>query len=51
MQLRVVIDQPWDVAADVLAILVAPEPVFDGSLGELDRRCGGGIRDLAAFGE
>ena len=51
MQLRVVIDQPWDVAADVLAVPFAPDPAFDGSLGELDRRCGGGVRSLAAFGE
>ena len=41
MQLRVVTDQPWDVAADVLAVPVAPDPAFDGPLGELDRRCGG----------
>jgi leucyl aminopeptidase len=51
MQLRVVIDQPWDVAADVLAFPVAPEPAFEGPLGELDRRSGGEIRALAAFGE
>ncbi len=51
MQLRVVIDQPWDVAADVLAVPFAPDPAFEGSLGELDRRCGGGVRSLAAFGE
>jgi leucyl aminopeptidase len=51
MQLRVVIDQPWDVAADVLAIPVAPDPTFEGPLAELDRRSGGEIRALAAFGE
>jgi leucyl aminopeptidase len=51
MQLRVVTDQPWDVKADVLAIPVTPDPVFDGPLGELDRRSGGELRAQAAFGE
>jgi leucyl aminopeptidase len=51
MQLRVVTDQPWDVAADVLAVPVALDPAFDGPLGELDRRSGGELRSLLAFGE
>ena len=51
MHLRVVTDQPWDVAADVLAVPVALDPVFEGPLGELDRRSGGELRALAAFGE
>jgi leucyl aminopeptidase len=51
MQLRVVTIEPWDVAADVLAIPVTPEPAFDGVLGELDRRSGGELRALATFGE
>ena len=51
MQLRVVIDQPWDVPADVLAIPVAADPSFDGPLGELDRRAGGELQALIAFGE
>ena len=51
MQLRVVTDQPWDVAADVLAVPVAGEPTFEGPLGEIDRRAGGELRALAAFGE
>ena len=51
MHLRVVTDQPWDVAADVLVIPVAPDPSFEGPLGELDRRSGGELRALAAFGE
>ena len=38
VQLRVVTDQPWDVAADVLVVPVVGEPDFDGPLGELDRR-------------
>ncbi len=51
MQLRVVIDQPWDVAADVLVVPVASDPAFDGPLGELDRRAGGELQSLATFGE
>jgi len=51
VQLRVVTDQPWDVAADVLVVPVAAEPAFDGPLGELDRRTGGELQSLAAFGE
>jgi leucyl aminopeptidase len=51
MQLRVITNQPWDVATDVLVVPVAPEPSFEGPLGELDRRGGGELRALAAFGE
>ena len=51
MQVRVVTDQPWDVAADVLVVPVIPDPAFDGPLGELDRRTGGELQALAAFGE
>jgi leucyl aminopeptidase len=51
VQLRVVTDQPWDVKADVLVIPVIGVPVFDGPLGELDRRTGGELQALAAFGE
>jgi len=51
MQLRVVSDQPWDVAADVLAVPFVGEPGFDGSLGELDRRSGGELHTVADFGE
>ena len=51
MQLRVVTDQPWDVPADVLVVPVVSEPVFDGPLGELDRRAGGELHMLATFGE
>ncbi|OGO56894.1 MAG: hypothetical protein A2Z32_08540 [Chloroflexi bacterium RBG_16_69_14] len=51
MQLRVVTDQPWDVPADTLVIPIAPEPAFDGALGELDRRAAGEIKALVAFGE
>ncbi|MFL5678854.1 MAG: leucyl aminopeptidase family protein [Chloroflexota bacterium] len=51
MQVRVITDQPWDVPADVLVVPVAPDPTFDGPLGELDRRSGGELSALSAFGE
>jgi leucyl aminopeptidase len=51
VQLRVVTDQPWDVAADVLVIPVIGEPSFAGPLDELDRRSGGELRSMAAFKE
>jgi leucyl aminopeptidase len=51
VQLRVVTDQPWDVKADVLAIPIIGKPVFEGPLGELNRRTGGELAALAAFGE
>jgi leucyl aminopeptidase len=51
VQLRVVTDQPWDVKADVLVIPIVGEPAFDGPLGELDKRSGGELQALAAFGE
>ena len=51
MQLRVVTDQPWDVPADVLVVPMAAEPVFEGLLGELDRRAGAELRTLVTFGE
>ncbi len=51
MQLRVVSDQPWTVAADVLVVPFAGEPAFEGELGEIDRRTGGELHVLAAFRE
>ena len=51
MQLRVITDQPWDVPADVLVVPIAAKPAFDGPLGELDRRAGGELQRLVAFGE
>ena len=51
MQLRVVTDQPWDVATDVLVIPIIGEASFDGPLDELDRRAGGAVRALAEFKE
>lgn len=51
MRVRVTTEQPWDVAADVLIIPIVGEPVFDGPLGELDRRSNGELTALLAFGE
>ena len=51
LQVRVVVDQPWSVTADVLVIPIVGAPTFEGSLGELDRRSGGELSALAAFGE
>ncbi|OGO56297.1 MAG: hypothetical protein A2V85_10590, partial [Chloroflexi bacterium RBG_16_72_14] len=44
-------DQPWAASADLLVIPVVGEPEFSGELDELDRRTGGELRALAAFGE
>jgi len=51
VQLRVVTDQPWDVPADVLVVPVAAKPIFEGELGEFDRRAGGELQALVSFGE
>jgi leucyl aminopeptidase len=51
VQLRVVTDQPWDVAADVLVIPFVGEPSFEGEVDELDRRSGGELRALAEVRE
>ena len=51
VQIRVVTAQPWEAAAELLVVPVVGEPDFQGELGELDRRTGGELRALAAFGE
>jgi leucyl aminopeptidase len=51
VQLRVVTDQPWDVKADVLVVPILGDPLFEGPLGELDRRTGGALSALATFRE
>jgi leucyl aminopeptidase len=52
MQLRVVTDQPWEVAADVLAVPVLGDPdEFTDAVAELDRRSGAELRGLVSFGE
>ena len=51
MQIRVVTDQPWEVATDVLVVPVVGELAFAGAFDELDRRTGGELRALQSFGE
>jgi leucyl aminopeptidase len=51
VQVRIVSDQPWEVAADLLVVPVVGDVAFTGPLDELDRRTGGELRALAAFGE
>jgi leucyl aminopeptidase len=51
VQIRVETGSPWDVRADVLAVPIVGDPEFRGPLDELDRRSGGELRALAAFGE
>ncbi len=51
MRLRVTLDQPWDIPADILVVPIVGEAVWDGPLGELDRRSRGEIRALQVFGE
>jgi leucyl aminopeptidase len=51
VQIRVVTDQPWDVATDVLVVPVLGDPPLTGATAELDRRAGGELASLAEFGE
>jgi leucyl aminopeptidase len=51
MQLRVVVDQPWDVAADVLAVPFAGDLRLEGPLAEIDKRADGELAALYALGE
>jgi hypothetical protein len=51
VQIRVVTAQPWEAAAELLVVPIVGEPDFTGALDELDRRTGGELRTLAAFGE
>ena len=51
MRLRVTVDQPWDIPADILVVPIVGEAAWDGPLGELDRRARGELRALQAFGE
>ena len=51
MQIRVVTGQPWEIPSDVLVIPVIGAPDIAGELAELDRRSGGELAALAAFGE
>jgi leucyl aminopeptidase len=51
VELRIVTDRPWDVAADLLVVPVVGEPDIVDGLAELDRRTGGELRALVEFGE
>ena len=51
MQIRIVTGQPWEAAAELLVVPVVGDPDTDGALGELDRRTGGELAALRAFGE
>ncbi len=51
MHLRVTVDQPWDIPADILVVPILGEAKWDGPLGELDRRSRGELKALQAFGE
>ncbi len=51
MHIRIVTGQPWEAPADVLVVPVVGDPDFAGPLGELDRRSGGELSALHAFGE
>jgi leucyl aminopeptidase len=51
VKLRAVADQPWDVKADVLVVPLFGGPPFDDAVAEIDRRAGGELTALAAFGE
>ena len=51
MHIRVVAARPWEVTADLLIVPVVGKPSFTDELAELDRRSGGELRALEAFGE
>src|SRR5437762_12798558 len=51
VKLRAIADQPWDVKADVLVVPLFGGPPFEDGVAELDRRAGGELSALAAFGE
>jgi leucyl aminopeptidase len=51
VKVRVVFDPPWEAAADVLVVPIIGDPEFAGELGGLDRRTGGELQAVLAFGE
>ena len=51
MQIRVAIARPWEVPADVLVVPILDEAALTGPAAELDRRSGGQLATLLAFGE
>jgi leucyl aminopeptidase len=51
VQIRVEIARPWEVPADVLVVPILDEDALSGPAAELDRRSGGQLAALLAFGE
>ena len=51
MQIRVAIARPWEVPADVLVVPMLEEQALTGPAAELDKRSGGQLGALLAFGE
>ena len=51
MQTRVVVGQPWDVAADVLALPIPREEPLPIAVAEVDRRTGGALSAYRTLGE
>jgi leucyl aminopeptidase len=51
MQTRVLVGQPWDVAADVLAVPVPRDEPLPGVVAEVDRRTAGALAAYRTLGE
>lgn len=51
MQTRVLVGQPWDVAADVIAVPIPKDETLPGAIVEFDRRTGGALSAYRALGE
>jgi leucyl aminopeptidase len=51
VHIRVVTARPWEASTDLLVLPVVGAPAFVDELDELDRRSGGELRALDAFGE
>ncbi|HEY2915724.1 MAG TPA: M17 family peptidase N-terminal domain-containing protein [Candidatus Limnocylindrales bacterium] len=51
MQIRVALARPWEVPADVLVVPVLDDAALTGPAAELDKRSGGQLGALLAFGE
>ncbi len=51
MQTRVLVGQPWDVAADVIAVPIPAADALPASILEVDRRLGGALTAYRTLGE
>ena len=51
MQTRVLVGQPWDVAADVIAVPILKDETLSPSMVEIDRRLGGSLTAYRTLGE